>query len=211
LPRSFIWAKARIVEERASSRRAGPARRKLRGRFYSSFPPGRVKAFKPLPLVLVVVAASLAALAPDDPAAAVVTVQRAESNGQLRLEGNAAANRDITVDGIVMRRSGNDGRFRIERSPYAPPGDCTVDVNDGSTTEAVATLAGCVVSPATTTTTIVGPTTTTTTVARSTTTTVTPPTERFRIITTSPLPNANVGTEYTAFIEACCGNGTPYR
>ena len=29
----------------------------------------------------------------------------------------------------------------------------------------------------------------------------------FRIVTASPLPNANVGTEYTAFIEACCGNG----
>jgi Putative Ig domain len=64
------------------------------------------------------------------------------------------------------------------------------------------------VSP--TTTTIAG-STTTTTVAPSPTTTVAPPSDGFRIITTSPLPNANVGTEYTAFIEACCGNGTPYR
>jgi hypothetical protein len=40
---------------------------------------------------------------------------------------------------------------------------------------------------------------------------VAPPTDGFRIVTASPLPNANVGTEYAAFTEACCGNGTPYR
>ena len=50
-------------------------------------------------------------------------------------------------------------------------------------------------------------TTTTTTIAPAPTTTVAPPAQGFRIVTTSPLPNANVGTEYTAFIEACCGNG----
>ena len=33
----------------------------------------------------------------------------------------------------------------------------------------------------------------------------------FRIITTSPLPNARVGENYAGFIEACCGQGTPYR
>jgi hypothetical protein len=32
-----------------------------------------------------------------------------------------------------------------------------------------------------------------------------------RIITNSPLPNARVGENYTGFIEACCGQGTPYR
>jgi hypothetical protein len=33
----------------------------------------------------------------------------------------------------------------------------------------------------------------------------------FRIITESPLPNARVGENYAGFIEACCGQGTPYR
>ena len=33
----------------------------------------------------------------------------------------------------------------------------------------------------------------------------------FRIVTASPLPNAAIGENYTAFIEACCGQGTPYR
>jgi hypothetical protein len=33
----------------------------------------------------------------------------------------------------------------------------------------------------------------------------------FRIITESPLPNARVGQNYAGFIEACCGQGTPYR
>jgi hypothetical protein len=33
----------------------------------------------------------------------------------------------------------------------------------------------------------------------------------FRIITNSPLPNARVGENYAGFIEACCGQGTPYR
>jgi hypothetical protein len=33
----------------------------------------------------------------------------------------------------------------------------------------------------------------------------------FRIITDSPMPNARVGENYAGFIEACCGQGTPYR
>ena len=32
----------------------------------------------------------------------------------------------------------------------------------------------------------------------------------FRIITESPLPKARVGERYTGFIEACCGQGSPY-
>ena len=32
----------------------------------------------------------------------------------------------------------------------------------------------------------------------------------FRIITDSPLPKAKVGESYTGFIEACCGQGSPY-
>jgi len=82
------------------------------------------------------------------PAAAAVTVSRAELSGTtLRLEGTATANRDVTVDGVVMGRSDSGGRFRIDRAGYTRPADCTVDVNDGSATPRVATLTGCTVTP----------------------------------------------------------------
>ena len=81
------------------------------------------------------------------PASAAVSVSRAELSGtSLRLEGTATASRDITVDGVVMGRSDSGGRFRIERSGYTAPADCTVDVNDGSATARAATLSGCTVS-----------------------------------------------------------------
>jgi len=81
------------------------------------------------------------------PAWGAVSVSRAELSGSnLRLEGTATAGRDVTVDGVVMGRSDTGGRFRIERTPYTPPPDCTVDVNDGSATPRVATLSGCTVS-----------------------------------------------------------------
>jgi hypothetical protein len=81
--------------------------------------------------------ALLALLAWPSPAQAAVTVQRAEINsGQLRVEGTATPSRDITVDGVVLGRSASDGRFKIERSGFTPPGDCTTDVNDGSATPA---------------------------------------------------------------------------
>ena len=162
------------------------------------------KPFRWLPALVVLL---LMAVGQAAPAGAAVTVQRAELNdGRLRLVGSATANRDITVDGVAMGRSDGSGSFRIERSPYTPPADCTVDVNDGSSTARTATLSGCSVTT----------TTTTMTVAPSTTTTTAsppppPPSSGFRIITESPLHNANVGAEYTAFIEACCGSGTPYR
>src|SRR3712207_5584982 len=61
----------------------------------------------------------------------LVSVSRAEvTGGNLRIEGTAAANRTITVDGVAMGSSDGAGRFRIERSGYAAPADCTVDVND---------------------------------------------------------------------------------
>ena len=98
-------------------------------------------------------------------AQAAVTVSRAEVNGgQLRIEGQAAASRSITVDGVAMGTSSSSGSFRIERSGYSPPADCTVDVNDGSVpvnvrlsgctvttapTQPTPTLAGVTVSPAT--------------------------------------------------------------
>lgn len=95
--------------------------------------------------VLVLVATLLAASA----AQAAVSISRAELGGTLlRIEGQAAANRTITVDGVAMGASDGSGRFRIERSGFAAPADCTVDVNDGSATAATARLSGCTVSSA---------------------------------------------------------------
>ncbi len=83
---------------------------------------------------------------------ATVTVSRAEVSGtNLRLEGRAVANRTITVDGVSMGTSAGDGDFRIERSNYTRPVDCTVDVNDGSATPTNARLSGCTVTSAPTT------------------------------------------------------------
>jgi hypothetical protein len=76
-----------------------------------------------------------------------VTVSRAEvKGGNLRIEGTAAANRTITVDGVAMGTSDGAGRFRVERAGFTAPADCTVAVDDGSATAATATLAGCTVS-----------------------------------------------------------------
>ena len=81
------------------------------------------------------------------PAFAAVSVSRAEVSGSnLRVEGTAVASRDITVDGVAMGRSDSGGRFRIDRTAYTPPPDCTVDVNDGSATPRSATLSGCTVT-----------------------------------------------------------------
>lgn len=87
-----------------------------------------------------------------EPAHAAVTVTRAEVDGdRLRIEGRAAASRPITVDGVQLGTSSSSGEFRIERSGYTPPADCTVDVNDGSATPVTARLDGCTVTtPATT-------------------------------------------------------------
>jgi hypothetical protein len=78
---------------------------------------------------------------------ATVSISRAEVKGtQLRIEGTAAANRTITVDGVAMGTSDGSGRFKIERSGFTAPADCTVDVNDGSATATSARLSGCTVS-----------------------------------------------------------------
>src|SRR5215218_827987 len=91
----------------------------------------------------------LGALVVASVAEAAVSVSRAELNGtQLRIEGQASPNRTITVDGVAMGTSDGSGRFRIERSGFAAPTDCTVDVNDGSATAASARLSGCTVSSA---------------------------------------------------------------
>jgi hypothetical protein len=79
--------------------------------------------------------------------AAVTSISRAELSGtQLRIEGQASPNRTITVDGVAMGTSDGGGRFRIERSGFSAPADCTVEVNDGSATAATARLSGCTVS-----------------------------------------------------------------
>ena len=78
---------------------------------------------------------------------AAVNVSRAEINGsRLRLEGQAAPNRTITVDGTAMGTSDGAGNFRIERDPFTAPADCTVDVNDGSASPTSAPLSGCTVA-----------------------------------------------------------------
>lgn len=75
---------------------------------------------------------------------AAVTVSRAELSGdRLRVEGTAIANRAITVDGVAMGTSDGSGQFRIDRSGYTAPADCTVDVNDGSAAPVSTTLSGC--------------------------------------------------------------------
>jgi Putative Ig domain len=131
-----------------------------------------------LGLVVLLIAMFLAAA----PAVADVSVSRAEVSGtNLRVEGTATASRDITVDGVVMGRSGSDGRFRIERSGYTAPADCTVDVNDGSATPRTATLSGCTVSS--------------------------PPPPSALVIDDRPLPNGNVGTDYGNFVTATGGSG----
>src|SRR5215210_3537195 len=90
-------------------------------------------------LIGVLVAASIAQ--------AAVSISRAEFSGtQLRIEGQASPNRTITVDGVAMGTSDASGRFRIERSGFTAPADCTVDVDDGSASPTSARLSGCTVS-----------------------------------------------------------------
>lgn len=81
-----------------------------------------------------------------EPASAAVSVSRAEVSGdKLRIEGTAAPSQPITVDGVQMATSSSSGSFRIDRSGYTPPGDCTVDITDGSTTPTNVRLSGCTV------------------------------------------------------------------
>jgi hypothetical protein len=81
------------------------------------------------------------------PASALANVTRASYNaGKLGIEGNAIWNRPITVDGVVMATSDGGGSFKISRSGYTPPADCTVDVNDGSSRPTTVRLNGCAVT-----------------------------------------------------------------
>jgi hypothetical protein len=80
-------------------------------------------------------------------AQAMVSISRAELSGtKLRIEGQAAANTTITVNGVAMGTSDSTGAFRIDRDPFAKPADCIVHVNDGSATSTSARLSGCTVS-----------------------------------------------------------------
>ena len=99
-------------------------------------------------LALVGMLVIIGALVVASVAEAAVSISRAELNGsQLRIEGQASPNRTITVDGVAMSTSDGSGKFRIDRSGFVAPTDCTVDVNDGSATVATARLSGCTVSP----------------------------------------------------------------
>jgi len=98
-------------------------------------------------LALVGVLVLIGVLVATSIAQAAVSISRAELSGtQLRIEGQASPNRIITVDGVAMGTSDGVGKFRIERSGFTAPADCTVDVNDGSATAATARLSGCTVS-----------------------------------------------------------------
>src|SRR5215217_1697204 len=98
-------------------------------------------------LALVGALVLIGALVVASAAQAAVSISRAELSGtQLRIEGQASPNRTITVDGVAMGTSDGSGRFRIERSGFTAPADCTVEVNDGSATAATARLSGCTVS-----------------------------------------------------------------
>src|SRR3954470_4012565 len=93
-------------------------------------------------------------------ALATVRVARAQLNGaQLRVEGTATANREITVDGVAMTTSDGAGNFKLQRDGFAKPSDCKVAVNDGSATATTATLSGCSVSTTPTPTPTPSPTT----------------------------------------------------
>jgi hypothetical protein len=99
-------------------------------------------------LLVAAVAAVPVALAA--PASATAVVSRADySAGNLRIEGSAIWNRPITVDGVVMTTSDGGGAFKISRSGYTPPADCTVDVNDGSARVTTIRLNGCTPTAAT--------------------------------------------------------------
>lgn len=106
-----------------------------------------LKNKKSLTVAAILLGALLPGMIVATPATAAVSVSRAEIDGSaLRIEGTAIAARDITVDNVVMGRSDASGKFRIERDPYSAPTDCTVDLNDGSSTVTTTTLSGCTVT-----------------------------------------------------------------
>ncbi|MDQ0676607.1 hypothetical protein QFZ36_004233 [Pseudarthrobacter siccitolerans] len=100
-----------------------------------------------LAAMLSVVLGLLMVIATPGISQAAVTISKADSTGgRLRIEGNAIANRPITVDGVQMATSDGAGRFKVDRSGFTAPADCTVDVNDGSAAATSARLTGCTVT-----------------------------------------------------------------
>ena len=90
------------------------------------------------------VAFALVTVAVTESAQAAVTVSRAEVSGtKLRIEGSAAAQRPITVDGVTMATSSTSGSFKVDRSGYTRPADCTVDIGDGTGAPLNVRLSGC--------------------------------------------------------------------
>lgn len=123
-----------------------PDRVRPPGRF-TQLQVGRRRRTRALRWAMAVLAALLLVLAMPGVSHATVSVSRAEVSGdRLRIEGSAAPNRTITVDGVAMGTSNGGGTFKIERTGFTPPADCTVDVNDGSATATTARLSGCTVS-----------------------------------------------------------------
>ena len=130
-------------------------------------------------LALVGALVLIGALVVASAAQAAVSISRAELSGtQRRIEGQASANRTITVDSVAMGTSDGEGRFRIERSGFTAPADCTVDVNDGSATVATARLSGCTVNSS-----------------------PPPPTSSTCTITPTTFPDGNVGTLNTWYFS----------
>jgi Putative Ig domain len=98
-----------------------------------------------------VVATVLAApvLLVASPASATALVNKAQLSGSsLLIEGTAYWDRTITVDGVAMTTSDAGGRYKISRSGYTPPADCTVDVADGIGRPTTVRLGGCTVTAA---------------------------------------------------------------
>ena len=97
-------------------------------------------------LLVLAVAVVLVLLIPETGYSAM-RVGTAELQGSvLRIEGTTQPNRTISVDGIAVGTSGGDGRFRLTLIGFAAPGDCTVTVEDGSTSSTDVELAGCTVT-----------------------------------------------------------------
>jgi len=100
-------------------------------------------------LALAGAVAATGALTLSFSALAAVSISKAELSGtQLRVEGTASPNHQITVNGVSMTTSDAQGQFKLQNDSFAAPSDCRVSVNDGSATAATATLSGCSVSTA---------------------------------------------------------------
>ena len=97
-------------------------------------------------LLVVAVAVVLVLMIPETGYTAVRVGTAELSGSYLRIEGTALPNRTITVDGVAMGTSGDDGRFRVEHVGFLAPGDCTVTVEDGSASSADVELAGCTIT-----------------------------------------------------------------